>query len=461
MTSESYGALLKAARERAGMNTIRQFSDYLSQEGYPISEKTLGNYERDVRQPNREKMLEMAEKLMNKRGIRSLVDVNAMLQALGMTHVTDDEAIQLFPNLKQVHHDLPLPPRPYHTLIGRDALIQTIVKELSTLDSQQPILVISGIGGIGKTALAYEVVTQLNQHNVYEKMGWVSVKSETFLGREIVPKTNETIQLSYVLRQYAQQLGFDDLEHESDAGLYQKMRVRLQAGHYLLVLDNLESFDAVSKIAEQLHQMIRPSRQANATRIILTSRERLQELSYVRDYFLRGLTESASHMLIQDEFKNRNTDSALPPPSDVLAYRIHGVTGGMPLALKLIITQYLQGIPIQEELERLANVTDEQELYRFIYLRIWQKLSLPAQQILTASGAFGTSALRSMLVEVSDLELQTFVDTVPELVRASLLEVMHSVDPTKQRYDIHAMTRWFVNSVLAEIWRNQQSQNNG
>ena len=45
----------------------------------------------------------------------------------------------------------------------------------------------------------------------------------------------------------------------------------------------------------------------------------------------------------------------------------------MPLALKLIVSQSLLGIALDEELARLEGVMDEHEIYRFIYYKTFNK----------------------------------------------------------------------------------------
>jgi hypothetical protein len=127
----------------------------------------------------------------------------------------------------------------------------------------------------------------------------------------------------------------------------------------------------------------------------------------------------------------------------------------MPLAIKLIVSQFLLGIALDEELERLAQTENEAELYHFIYFALWDKLSLSAQQVLVSMGFFGAPALRAMVLEVSEVAETDFTPAVTELVRSSLMEVMPHLEAMQQRYTIHAMTRWFINGPLTDLWRRQ------
>jgi hypothetical protein len=64
--------------------------------------------------------------------------------------------------------------------------------------------------------------------------------------------------------------------------------------------------------------------------------------------------------------------------------------------------------------------------------------------------------MRSMLQPVSELDEVLFNQAVPELVRASLMEVSQHSLANQKRYDIHAMTRWFVNAPLTDLWNQQK-----
>jgi hypothetical protein len=161
--------------------------------------------------------------------------------------------------------------------------------------------------------------------------------------------------------------------------------------------------------------------------------------------------------LIRDEIESRGAETLLQA-DETLLKRIFTTTGGMPLALKLIVSQSLLGIALDEELARLEGVMDEHEIYRFIYFAIWQKLSKPAQKLLVGAATFSTHALRSMLQPVSELNDLAFSQAVPELVKASLMEVSQHPLSAQKSYDIHSMTRWFVNAPLTELWNQQKGE---
>jgi len=135
---------------------------------------------------------------------------------------------------------------------------------------------------------------------------------------------------------------------------------------------------------------------------------------------------------------------------------MYTTTGGMPLALKLLVTQFLLGIPLDEELGRLQGVMDEEQIYTYIYFAIWEKLSDFAISLLIAVATYANPVTRPFVQPLSELDDTHFNKAIPELVRASLLEVSNAVIAVNKTYDVHAMTRWFVNAPLAQLWEEQR-----
>lgn len=454
MGDETFGQMLRAARKRAGFHTIAAFADALSERELAYTDDAIGHWEKDRRRPyssdmDRPKMLQIFQLLVERGGIDGTAQIDMMLAALDRPALNDEEKATYFSNLGTPIANLPEKP-PYDRLVGRDEVLSAVVQALLAAAGKS-VVVVSGLGGIGKTAVAYEVIKQVMQSGRFEKLAWETTKSEEFTGIGIRQRREQTINFPSVLASYARQLGFETLTTQPLEVLLLQLRDVLRSGSYLIVLDNLETLEAAKEVARQLYEMVSPGR----SRVLITSRERLVDEPFVYDYFVRGLSEPASLELLRDEAEARNAETLLQA-DDVLLKRIYTTTGGMPLALKLIVSQSLLGIALDEELARLEGVMDEQEIYRFIYFAIWQKLSKPAQKLLIGAATFATTALRSMLQPVSELDDTAFNQAVPELVLASLMEASHHSLAAQKRYDIHAMTRWFVNAPLMELWNRQK-----
>lgn len=454
VSEKTFGQLLRAARKHAGFHTIASFADALSDLDLVYTDDAIGHWENDRRRPyrsdgDRADVIKVFQLLVKNGGIEDTSQIDTMLMALDRPGLSVEEKERYFPDLGTPIENLPEKP-PYDRLVGRDEVLTTLSEVLQSPSGKQ-VVVVSGLGGIGKTAIAYEVIKQAIQSGRFEKLVWETAKSEEFTGISIRQRREQTISFPTILANYARQLGFESLTMQPPDILRTRLKDVLQSGSYLIVLDNLETLEAAQEIARQLHELVSPGK----SRVLITSRERLVDESFIYDYYIKGLSESASLELILDEAEARGADGLLQADK-ILLKRIYTTTGGMPLALKLIVSQSLLGIALDEELTRLEEVIDEKEIYRFIYFAIWQKLSRPAQKLLVGAATFATSSMRSMLQPVSELDEVLFNQAVPELVRASLMEVSQHSLANQKRYDIHAMTRWFVNAPLTDLWNQQK-----
>lgn len=451
----TFGTELRAARQRAGFNTISRLADALSQRELPYGDDTLNKWELDQRRPTRETALLVLAVLVKHGGLTSLAAVNNLLWLLGLRDLDSLEIARFFAGLpvRVAHSNLP-PPPPFTRLIGRDERLNRLYDHLEN-PASTPVVVISGLGGIGKTALAWEVTNRIMNAGTFNALAWESAKSEEFTGVNRQPRRGAPLNLHSVLVSFAQQLAIDLPEKITADDLLYRLRHHLRQKPCLLVLDNLETLESARDSARLLHDLVSPSAAERPSKVLLTSRQSLAEESFVYDERLTGLNHDHTVEMLQSEASTRQAE-ALLSLSPFLLDRIHQVTGGMPLAIKLIVSQFLLGIALDTELERLGRAADEEELYRFIYFALWGKLSIPAQQIMVGAAAFSTSAMRHMLIEVSELAQPPFDLAIAELVRMCLIEVLPHAEERRQRYDLHAMTRWFINSPLAERWEEQK-----
>lgn len=350
-----------------------------------------------------------------------------------------------------------LPPRRYTRLVGRQEEIGTILEKLRTSDPTAPsVIAITGLGGIGKTALVYEVAERAMLEGLFNGLVWESAKLEELEGGRIVRLPRPpSLSLESLVSAIARQLGYDALLQLPPSELQNRIRHIMQTDSYLIVVDNLETVEAYEELARQLHNLLSPSQSQQPSRVLLTSRERLTKIPYIHDHYIRGLSRPASMEFIEQEAYDRGAPGILQAGQRLLG-RVFKVTYGMPLAMKLIISQFIAGIPLDTELDRLEGAKED-ELYKFIYMRLWFRLSIPAQKILIAAAAFASSVARFMLQPVSKTTDEEFEAAIPELVRMSLIEPGDHPTAAQRRYSIHPITHWFINAPLKELWEQQKA----
>jgi len=343
-----------------------------------------------------------------------------------------------------------LPPKPYEQLIGRDEWVNRALDILRDLEAP-PIIAITGIGGIGKTALAHEVARRSVEAGLFEDALWESAKQYELLGGTVVARPDAAITKESLLNSIARQLGrFEMLQlHPDERRL--RLQYILQHNPYLIVVDNLETVEDYQALVEEMASLLKPSR------AILTSRIRLEPNEHIQEVHVKGLSESAAIEFLRREAQEQGVSPIAEAERTVLK-RIVEATGGMPLAMKFFIAQVSAGLSIGEELRRLEKAEHEEILYRFIYFDLWATLIIPSQKVLVAIPAFAASVPRFLLQPVARVTDREFEPAVDDLIRKSLVDRTDHEDTQKRRYSVHQLTRHFVNSDLREAWERQKAQ---
>lgn len=335
-----------------------------------------------------------------------------------------------------------LPPKPYTRLIGREEQISKLIRVLRDPTSA-PIFSITGIGGIGKTALAFELAERSLQEQLFIKAIWFSAKQEILINRHVERISEDTSTyddiLNYVYKMITQKPVPSKRRRDTELNLL------LKSKPYLIVIDNLETLQDKIFPVHSIEKFLYPSR------LLLTSRGQLPKAHNVYNITIGGLREVYSIELIRQEANFRGIQ-ALVSAKDSILRQIHNATGGMPLAIKLVVGEVLAGLAINTVLDRLHFATDEEELYRFIFSDLWNTLTDSARVVLVSMPAFATSANRKMLLQVSGLRKIDFDNAIMELVHKSLLDVSEDITIGQRRYSIHALTRNFVVSDLPKMF---------
>jgi len=141
-----------------------------------------------MRLPDREVLRRVCALLAARTGFETIETLNAVFYNAGYPAVRADEIALHFPTLRPNDLAARLPPHPpYRRLIGRDPVLERLVTELGS-KSGAPLVVLSGLGGIGKTALAYAVLRRVVQTDRYHGLVWAIAKQEEFIGVESFSK---------------------------------------------------------------------------------------------------------------------------------------------------------------------------------------------------------------------------------------------------------------------------------
>ena len=127
---------------------------------------------------------------------------------------------------------------------------------------------------------------------------------------------------------------------------------------------------------------------------------------------------------------------------------IYEVTGGNPLALKLVVS-LAAVMSLPQVLADLAQSRPGpiEDLYRHIYWESWRSLSEEAKSLLQAMPLIASSgALPQQIRAISELSENAFWPAVSELISRSLLEITGTIH--ERRYSIHRLTETFLRTEI-------------
>lgn len=330
---------------------------------------------------------------------------------------------------QRAHHlQAHLMPSDYTQLFGIDENCQQLLTYFHHQSAPWVIAVV-GIGGIGKTALADSVVRQLIHHFIYEQIVWLQVDpSQARSPRET---------LDNLLNQLAAKLCLDLSPQVSVQQRNRQLRQTLKTAAYLIVIDNLEAEADAAFMVDVLNDL------ANPSKFLLTSRVRLPASASALSLVLAELPLMDALALIRHQAQAAGLPDLVAAPQNELQ-AIYEVTGGNPLAIKLVVG--LTAVyPLPHLLADLKEAKTHQiaELYRRIYWQAWHSLSPRSQSLLEMMPlTAGIGATPGQLQAMSELGEGEVWSAISELVNRSLLEVRGTV--WERRYTIHRLTESFL-----------------
>ena len=327
--------------------------------------------------------------------------------------------------------------------------IEGIVNEISTwlLDkSAFPAVSIEGIGGLGKTLLAKYLWQNLYEKNSFYGHVWVSARQkELSLSGEISSIENFASTLDDIAARLAHQLGQAHLAGFSTAEKLKGLEKLAEQNRLLIVLDNLET---VNHVDELIPAMLRLT---GSSKLLTTSRKSLSKFPQVRIFPIPELSFEDSRRLILSETRRRGITL---PLSQETTLTLYGLTGGVPLALKLVTAQF-GFISAKEIIDQLrAGEKKSQILYQYIYQQAWDLLDDLGKRLLLAMLTISPEGEdRAWICAVNNLSAQEFEQGLQQLQRLSLIEFSGSIEAPL--YRIHRLTITFLQSKILSKWQEQ------
>ncbi|HRJ41702.1 MAG: AAA family ATPase [Caldilineaceae bacterium] len=327
----------------------------------------------------------------------------------------------------------------YEQLFGADEHLARL-QELLAQDAPPWLILLTGLGGMGKTALADALLRRMIQSDSVPEIAWTTARQQQFqLDGTLVPVTNAALTPAALLENLALQLLDGPLPSPfSQERVTQLLHSHLQKHPHLIVVDNLETVQDVMVLLPVLRQM------ANPSKFLLTSRQSIPSAAYLYHYPLPPLPWTDALALVRFEAASRNLPLLLNAREAEL-YPIFEAVGGNPLALRLVVGQ-THHHPLHTVLEKLAGAqgASVEALFGYIYRRAWELLDDDAQQLFLSLPLLPESgADLSFLAIISGLAPAPLNDALETLLRLNLLD--HRSHSLRQSfYTIHGLTRTFL-----------------
>ncbi len=325
------------------------------------------------------------------------------------------------------------------SFFGRDNDIETTLRALGPEDRTWGVL-LDGIGGIGKTALAIEAAHRCKEEGLFNAFIYVSAKRNILNPggiRDIYPVAQTLDGFLNETARVLDEVGITELPRdEKRRALLDALRGR----RALLIYDNLETL--AKEEQEALADFLREIPQG--CKAIITSRRRGGEGAvWLR---LERLEFSAARDIIESEIgHDPRLASKMWRVGDQRWEELYNETKGSPLALMhtLGLLRVRAALNFDGALELLQS-NRHIDLNKFIFQEARRELRPNDESTLRALSFYNPSATFDQLMYVAQLSPNALEFSLDLLVALSLVDVL----PGEERYALHPLTRNFVQAEI-------------
>lgn len=371
-------------------------------------------------------------------GIHNPAERNRLLRLVGYGYVEREEETAPKQNspgstIEDDEHTrwmlrwLPIPT--YQQLFGVSSYSEELLRYLRSPD-QHHIICIQGIGGIGKTALADAVVRSYIQDSpAIHDVLWIRARQESLYETD---DSQAHISIEVLFDDLGDQLGIHEVLRLPLTQKVNRLGAELRSKPYLVIIDNLETVQELRQLTQWLERL------ANPSKFLLTSRKDVPALTTVSRVLLGELSAEDSHLLIMHTAERKQV-------SGFNAEDVFNLVGGNPLAIILTVSQ-MKYIPPEEVLTgiRLGSIED---IYNYVYWKVWSVLDNDAKQILLAIQRSADRANWLWLSSMSGVAAANLPNALKQLIELSLV-VPPLVATTSGYYSIHRLTSTFLQAEV-------------
>lgn len=352
----------------------------------------------------------------------------------------EDSKTPITPEVKQVlAPKIPnnLPRR--QAFFGRAKEMETVIRALSPADRTWGVLV-DGIGGIGKSAIAIEAAYRSQEAGTFDAFVFVTAKTNILEPSGIKELKPPAQTLDEFLNETARILGQSGIAKLLSDEKRRALIDLLRSMRTLLIYDNLETLSKEEQegIADFLREL------PQGCKAIITSRRRGGEGGvWLR---VEKLDWDAALGIIKNQMSlDERLAHKLNHAGETCWQELFDETNGSPLALvhTLGLMRVRTVLTFDGVLEMLRGNRDE-DLQEFIFQEARKELTENDKAALGALSFFVPSAPFDAWMQVAKLSRNVLETAVDRLSALSLADVLAG----DERYALHPLTRAFVRNNL-------------
>lgn len=343
--------------------------------------------------------------------------------------------------------------------VGREAYISTLWKWF--VDRFNPVKLLAGIGGVGKTALAREFSEQVSRAAPFDfqKIVWLSAKKQFFTavqGKYVTSTRVDFDGTDGMLRQICLELGMLEDEVQEDASREELIELTINALKEMPALVIVDDIDSLEPDQQQdtFHTLLSIFSQTIGkspvgSRALLTARLdlgagagqviRVKGLEFEEFVDFVNMTSSALDLQMRFEANARRTE------------RFHALTEGSPTFASSVLRLVSLGESVEQALAKWQNA-DGEDVRRFAFQRELDQLSDAARATLYALCILSKSHLLELSGILTRSE-QQIRDDFAELRRYHLITHAESHLPGGNRIAVSSSIR-MMKDILKEKIKN-------
>ncbi len=262
-----------------------------------------------------------------------------------------------------------------HTqLFGADTFIEKVKDDISAPQAAW-VISLCGEGGLGKTAIAYEIVARYAAAAGFTRVGWVSAKTLQLLpDGALLRYGSAELHWINLVKKLADQLDINLGDNSSGwiSDFQRGIRSLPPGERCLLIVDNLETVEDVDEAIQYLGS----NALVNPHKILLTTRHALLgKVQYLVERHVKGLELEPALRFIRSL-----GNDAIEKASDDELQPIVEITEGNPLLIKLFVTRlFTSHLPLALVLAELQAVNQRlgRNIIDYLYA---ESLSILEQQ---------------------------------------------------------------------------------